>query len=66
MEQDQFQSYEQGEAYKPGHTVDVIPALDRINARLNAADQEALAQVRRNNATTVSYTHLTLPTNVAV
>jgi hypothetical protein len=53
MEQDQFQSYEEGESYKPGHTVNVIPALDRINARLNAADQEALAQVQRNNRTRV-------------
>jgi len=53
MEQDQLQTYEEGTAFKPGHTVDVIPALDRINSRLNAADQEALAQVRRNNDTRV-------------
>ena len=53
MEQEQYQSYEQGEGFKPGHTVDVIPVLDRVNARLNAADQEALAQVRRNNQTRV-------------
>ena len=53
MEQEQYQSYEQGEAFKPGHVVNVIPALDRINARLSSADQEALAQVRRNNQTRV-------------
>jgi len=53
MEQDQLQTYEQGEGFKPGHTVDVIPSLDRINSRLNSADQEALAQVRRNNQTRV-------------
>ena len=53
MEQDQLQTYEEGTAFKPGHTVDVIPSLDRINSRLNAADQEALAQVRRNNKTRV-------------
>ena len=52
MEQDQLQTYEEGTAFKPGTgTVDVIPSLDRINSRLNAADQEAMAQVRRNNAT---------------
>ena len=53
MEQDQFQSYEQGEGFNPEAVANVIPALDRINARLNSADQEALAQVRRNNATKV-------------
>jgi hypothetical protein len=53
MEQDQFQSYEQDEGFKPGHTINVIPALDRLNARLNAADQAALAQVQANNRTRV-------------
>jgi len=53
MEQDQLQTYEQGEGFKPNAVANVIPALDRINARLNSADQEALAQVRRNNQTRV-------------
>ncbi len=58
MEQDQFQSYEEGTAYKPGKVVDVIPALDRINSRLNSADQAALAQVQANNRTRVANSKL--------
>lgn len=50
MNQDQFVNYEQGEGFKPGHTLNVIPALDRINARLNNADQAALQQLKANNA----------------
>ena len=49
MEQIQFDDNFQGVGFDPTEQVDYIPTLDRRNQRLNQADQEALAQVRRNN-----------------
>ncbi len=49
MEQLQFNDHFQGEGFDPVQQVDLTRTLDRKNARLNRADEEALAQVRRNN-----------------
>ena len=49
MEQIQFDDNFQGVGFDPTAQVDYIPTLDRKNQRLNAADEAALAQVRRNN-----------------
>ena len=49
MEQIQFDDNFQGVGFDPTEQVDYIPTLDRKNQRLNAADEAALAQVRRNN-----------------
>ena len=49
MEQIPFNPYTETVGFDPIKQIDRIPTLDRKNARLNQADQEALAQVRRNN-----------------
>ena len=49
MEQDQFQIYGNGVQYQTVHQVDLIPAIDREQARQRAGDQEFLAAVRENN-----------------
>ena len=49
MEQIQYEDNFQGVGFDPIKQIDYIPTLDRRNQRLNQADQEALAQVRRNN-----------------
>ena len=49
MEQLQFDPNFQGDSFDPVRQVDYTKTLDRRNQRLNQADQEALAQVRRNN-----------------
>ena len=49
MEQDQFQIYGGGVQYNPVSQPDLLPAIDRENARQRSADQDFLAQVRRNN-----------------
>ncbi len=53
MEQEQLQTYEGDTGFNTTKQVDLIPVIDRVNARLNAADEAALAQVRRNNQTRV-------------
>ena len=49
MEQDQFQIYGNGVQYQTVHQVDLIPAIDREQARQRSGDQEFLAAVRENN-----------------
>ncbi len=49
MEQLQFDDHFQGVGFDPIKQVDLTKSLDRRNQRLNRADQEALAQVIRNN-----------------
>ena len=49
MEQLQFDDNFAGEGFAPVTQIDYTKTLDRRNARLNRADQEALAQVQRNN-----------------
>lgn len=49
MEQDQFQIYGNGVQYQTVHQVDLIPAIDKEQARQRAGDQEFLAAVRENN-----------------
>ena len=49
MEQDQFQIYGNGVQYQTVHQVDLIPAIDREQARQRAGDQAFLAAVRENN-----------------
>ncbi len=53
MDQEQLQTYDSDTSFRPDRQVDLIPAIDRENSRQSAADQEALAQVRRNNRTRV-------------
>jgi len=49
MEQDQFQIYGNGVQYQTVHQVDLIPAIDREQARQRSADAEFLAAIRENN-----------------
>jgi len=49
MEQLQFDDHFQGVGFDPIKQVDLTKSLDRRNQRLNRADEEALAQVIRNN-----------------
>ena len=49
MEQLQFDDNFAGEGFAPVTQIDYTKSLDRRNARLNRADEEALAQVRRNS-----------------
>ena len=49
MEQLQFNAYQENVGFDPTAQIDYTPSLDRRNARLNKADEEALAQVRRNS-----------------
>ena len=49
MAQDQFQIYGNGVQYQTVHQVDLIPAIDREQARQRSGDQEFLAAVRENN-----------------
>ena len=49
MEQAQFNAYQEGVGFDPIKQIDYTPSLDRRNQRLNRADEQALAQVRRNN-----------------
>ena len=49
MDQINFQPYDVNVGFNPTQQIDYTPSLDRRNRRLNQADQEALAQVRRNN-----------------
>ena len=49
MEQDQFQIYGNGVQYQTVHQVDLIPAIDREQARQRAGDQAFLEAVRENN-----------------
>lgn len=49
MEQLQFNDNFAGEGFDPVTQIDYTKSLDRRNARLNKADEEALAQVRRNS-----------------
>ena len=49
MQQDQFQIYGNGVQYQTVHQVDLIPAIDREQARQRSGDQEFLAAVRENN-----------------
>ena len=53
MEQDQFQIYGNGVAYQPVQQPDLIPAIDREQGRQQRAENEYLAQIRRNNQTRV-------------
>ena len=53
MEQDQFQIYGNGVAYQPVQQPDLIPAIDREQGRQQRAENEYLAQIRRNNQTLV-------------
>lgn len=50
MEQDNFQIYGNGVQYQTLQLPDLIPAIDREQARQRRADEQYLAQVRRNNA----------------
>ncbi len=50
MEQEQLQTYDGDTGFNTTKQVDLIPVIDRLNARLNAADEAALQQVRANNA----------------
>ena len=49
MEQEQLQTYEGDTGFNTTRQVDLIPVIDRVNSRLNAADEAALAQVQANN-----------------
>ena len=49
MEQDNFQIYGNGVQYQTLQLPDLIPAIDREQARQRRADEQYLAQVRRNN-----------------
>lgn len=53
MNQEELQTYDSDTSFRPNRQVDLIPAIDRENSRQSSADQEALAQVRRNNQTRV-------------
>ena len=53
MEQEQLQTYDSDTSFRPDRQVDLIPVIDRVNQRLNSADEAALQQVRSNNATRV-------------
>ena len=53
MEQDQFQIYGGGIDYQPVAQPDLLPAIDREQSRQKQADEEFLAQIRRNNQTRV-------------
>lgn len=54
MEQDNFQIYGNGVQYQTLQLPDLIPAIDREQARQRRADEQYLAQVRRNNAQRVA------------
>lgn len=50
---EELQTYDSDTSFKPDRQVDLIPVIDRVNQRLNSADEAALQQVRSNNATRV-------------
>ena len=58
MAQDQFQIYGNGVQYQTVQQPDLIPAIDREQARQKQADQEFLEAVRRNNAQKVQNSKL--------
>ena len=58
MEQDNFQIYGNGVQYQTLQLPDLIPAIDREQARQRRADEQYLAQVRRNNEQRVANARL--------
>ena len=58
MELDNFQIYGNGVQYQTLQLPDLIPAIDREQARQRRADEQYLAQVRRNNEQRVANARL--------
>ena len=58
MEQDNFQIYGNGVQYQTLQLPDLIPAIDREQSRQRRADEQYLAQIRRNNEQRVANARL--------